>query len=180
LINLVTGLMLFSTCVTAQEHAHIEVDVQSLTLKVWSADNQLLKQFNNIAIGSGGFALVHYQGDETTPLGDYHVLWINHKSPFSSFIGLDYPTPKHVDTAWKAKKLSEYERNVLLQASKNQRRQPTNTALGGAIGIHGIGKGNRYIHEHYNWTNGCVALTNEQLHELLQWVTVGMRVQIHK
>ena len=53
-----------------------------------------------------------------------------------------------------------------------------NTPLGGMIGIHGIGDGDRGVHRDFNWTNGCVALTNEEIDELLRWVKIGTPVEI--
>jgi hypothetical protein len=55
---------------------------------------------------------------------------------------------------------------------------PQNTPLGGFIGIHGIGIGDPKIHALFNWTEGCIALTNEQVDELAQWVHVGTPVTI--
>jgi lipoprotein-anchoring transpeptidase ErfK/SrfK len=55
---------------------------------------------------------------------------------------------------------------------------PQHTPLGGYIGIHGIGNGDTQIHETVNWTNGCVALTNQQIDDLETWVYIGMRVAI--
>ena len=46
------------------------------------------------------------------------------------------------------------------------------------IGIHGIGDGDRGVHRDFNWTNGCVALTNEEIDELLRWVKIGTPVEI--
>jgi len=34
------------------------------------------------------------------------------------------------------------------------------------------------VHQQYNWTNGCVALTNAQLDQLLQWAQTGTSVEI--
>jgi len=50
--------------------------------------------------------------------------------------------------------------------------------LGGGIGIHGIGRGDLDIHRQYNWTNGCVALDNDQITDLARWIGVGTRVVI--
>lgn len=34
------------------------------------------------------------------------------------------------------------------------------------------------MHREYNWTNGCVALTNEEIDRLVEWVDVGTLVEI--
>ena len=55
---------------------------------------------------------------------------------------------------------------------------PQDTPLGGQIGIHGIGNGDQDIHHNYNWTNGCIALTNEQIDQLGKWIKPGVLVNI--
>jgi lipoprotein-anchoring transpeptidase ErfK/SrfK len=34
------------------------------------------------------------------------------------------------------------------------------------------------VHELLNWTDGCVAVTNQQIRQLARWVDVGTRVII--
>jgi lipoprotein-anchoring transpeptidase ErfK/SrfK len=63
-------------------------------------------------------------------------------------------------------------------AVRHGRLPPQNTPLGGNLGIHGIGSGDSQIHSAYNWTEGCVALTNTQMDKLLQFVSLGTKVVI--
>jgi len=157
----------------------IEVNTTEMSLTVWSG-NKALQHFRHISTGSGGVSNVHYQGDESTPVGEYTVLWINRDSPFDTFIALNYPTRQHANIALQAGKLSLDQYQQIAQASRLQQRPPFNTPLGGRIGIHGIGLGDPRIHEVANWTNGCVALTNEEVRELLRWVHIGTHVSIHR
>jgi lipoprotein-anchoring transpeptidase ErfK/SrfK len=46
------------------------------------------------------------------------------------------------------------------------------------IGIHGLGNGDPLIHEEFNWTDGCIALTNEEVDELASWIHLGTRVEV--
>jgi lipoprotein-anchoring transpeptidase ErfK/SrfK len=55
---------------------------------------------------------------------------------------------------------------------------PQHTPLGGYIGIHGVGSGDPEVHRAYNWTNGCVALTNAQIDILAEWARAGTPVEI--
>jgi hypothetical protein len=55
---------------------------------------------------------------------------------------------------------------------------PQDTPLGGHIGIHGIGSGDPLIHEAFNWTKGCIALTNKQIEQLVSLVPLGTKVII--
>ena len=66
----------------------------------------------------------------------------------------------------------------ITQALASGRLPPQNTVLGGNLGIHGIGKGDKSIHEQFNWTNGCIALTNEQIETLSNWVKIGTLIEI--
>ena len=74
--------------------------------------------------------------------------------------------------------ITEAQWQAIRRASAANRRPPQDTALGGYIGIHGTGDGDLRIHSEYNWTNGCIALTNEQIDRLLDWVRVGTPVEI--
>ncbi len=67
---------------------------------------------------------------------------------------------------------------AILRAFQEQAIPPQETPLGGYIGIHGIGRGDPAIHQKFNWTQGCIALTNRQIDDLSKWVHVGMRVVI--
>ena len=73
----------------------------------------------------------------------------------------------------------EFDR--IISALRINALPPQNTALGGAIGIHGIGPETPeklHIHEHLNWTEGCIALRNNEIHELRPYVGIGTRVVI--
>jgi L,D-peptidoglycan transpeptidase YkuD (ErfK/YbiS/YcfS/YnhG family) len=50
--------------------------------------------------------------------------------------------------------------------------------LGGQIGIHGLGSGDIKVHEVFDWTHGCIALTNSQIDHLSQLVDTGTVVKI--
>jgi L,D-peptidoglycan transpeptidase YkuD (ErfK/YbiS/YcfS/YnhG family) len=38
--------------------------------------------------------------------------------------------------------------------------------------------GDEKIHGRFNWTEGCIAVTNEQIDELAQWVGIGTLVSV--
>jgi len=154
------------------------VDTQALTLTVLSAENQALARFNNISIGSGGAAEIHRRGDETTPRGVFHVSWIDRHSRYGTFYGFDYPSEHIARRAYSEGIISRAEFDAIIKALEHHRLPPQNTPLGGRLGIHGIGRGDPRIHEAFNWTNGCVALTNTQIRQLSRWVDLGTRVVI--
>ena len=55
---------------------------------------------------------------------------------------------------------------------------PQNTDLGGQIGIHGLGSGSLSVHEVFDRTHGCIALRNDQIDRLSQYVEKGMLVTV--
>jgi murein L,D-transpeptidase YafK len=155
-----------------------EVDTAARTLTVYAADGRRLARYGNISVGSGGVAAVHYRGDHTTPLGNFRIVQIRPSRSFDTFYLLDYPTAEDAAEALGGGRLTAEGHEAIAAAAREGRLPPQDTALGGAIGIHGIGRGSPKIHRMYNWTDGCVALTNEQLRDFARHAVVGMRVII--
>jgi murein L,D-transpeptidase YafK len=153
------------------------VDTQKLQLEVKRGE-KTLAVLPNIAIGRNGAGFKNRRGDDITPLGEYKIGWINDKSPFHTFYGLTYPSVENAKEAFAKKLISENEYNAIIYAHEHQQIPPQNTALGGQVGLHGLGRGDEKIHRLMNWTHGCVALTNSQLQQLDAWVVEGMRVKI--
>jgi len=153
------------------------VDTHSRTLSVYTA-GKILRQFKNISIGRGGAASERHKGDGKTPLGTFHIMWLNMKSHYHIFLGLDYPNLDHAAKAYRKKQLKSKEFESIQKAIFTNEIPPQDTPLGGYIGIHGVGQGNLAIHGRFNWTNGCIALTNEQIEQLVQMIPVGTEVII--
>jgi murein L,D-transpeptidase YafK len=153
------------------------IDTRKESLVVMG-QNGPLEKFENIALGVRGAGIKHRRGDEITPLGSFKVGWISQESRFHRFIGLNYPNLEYASLAYYDGRIDKATYQAIGNALREGKRPPQQTALGGYLGIHGIGAGDPYIHENINWTNGCVALTNQQIKRLLAWVKVGMRVEI--
>src|SRR5574338_721867 len=149
------------------------VDTAALTLTVYAADGQRLARYTNIAIGSGGAAAVHYHGDDTTPLGNYRIVHIRPSRSFDTFYLLDYPRAEHADEAVRSGRLTADSSDAIIAAARAGDLPPQDTALGGAVGIHGVGRGSMKIHQTINWTDGCIALANGQLQDFARHATVG-------
>lgn len=137
-----------------------------------------LKRFRNIALGSGGPAPLHMAGDATTPLGEFRIMHINTSSRFHIFLGLNYPTRSHMARAHAAGLVDAITHEAFLDVLDSRKVPPQDSPLGGHIGIHGIGEGDPTIHARFDWTRGCIALTNEQIEQLSRMVKVGTRVFI--
>ena len=93
-------------------------------------------------------------------------------------MAIDYPNLDHTQRAFADKRIDPLEYEVLLDALRHGAPPPQNTSLGGHLGIHGLGAGDAKVHASYNWTKGCIAVTNDQLEELAGYVRVGTAVKI--
>ena len=156
----------------------LDIDTNSQTLRVMDGD-ELRLHFENIAIGRYGTTRDKRRGDNKTPLGQFTIAWVKHSARYHLFFGLDYPTLEYAYRGYREGEISEDAWQAFREAFKARRPPPQTTPLGGAIGIHGIGAGDLRFHEYFNWTNGCVALTNEQIDSLSEWVSIGTPVTIH-
>ncbi|MGC4035083.1 MAG: L,D-transpeptidase [Chitinophagaceae bacterium] len=106
------------------------------------------------------------EGDRKTPEGTFKLISKKTHPKWDRFMMLDYPTKESYDKF-------------------NQRKQsgeiPKSATIGGGVGIHGT-----WPHEDYqvdkfkNWTNGCIALKNEDVEDLYSYVPVGTKVIIRK
>lgn len=159
------------------EEVWLLVDTANLTLNVMQGGS-LLQKYDNIAIGSNGPTLAKEVRDETTPLGEFRISGFNPRSRYHLFMALDYPTMEHARRALADGRLSPEEFVEVNNAWLAEEPPPQTTRLGGYLGIHGIGEGSEEIHGIVNWTDGCIAVTNDQIEELARWVVVGTRVSV--
>lgn len=173
---LLLAVLLFAGQVAAGG-AQIIVDTLEGTLTVVSEEG-VLGTFRDIAIGRYGVTLDKQRGDNRTPLGRFTIGWISESTNYYRFLGLNYPDLETASRAFYVGRISKEEWLDIRRALKEGRRPPQNTPLGGLIGIHGLGEGDIEVHRAYNWTNGCVALTNEEIDQLLEWVDIGTVVEI--
>jgi murein L,D-transpeptidase YafK len=153
------------------------IDTDRLTLQVMEAGQAQLT-LQNIAIGRFGTSVDKRRADNTTPLGRYRITKIETDSAFHRFIGLDYPGIEQAETAYREGAIGQRAHQAILRAHREGLAPPQDTALGGHIGIHGLGQGDARWHETLNWTRGCIALTNDQIDTLMSWVRAGMMVEI--
>ena len=177
--QLLTGVLLLLS-VVAPLHAdniHILVDTDSRVLQVLRG-TRVVASFEGVAIGRYGKSYFRRKGDNRTPLGKFRIGWITSNTRYHLFLGLTFPDLEAADRALQEGGIDEAQWQAIRRASVAGKTPPQNTPLGGNIGIHGVGKGDVEVHEQYNWTNGCVALTNAQIDQLVRWVKVGTPVEI--
>ncbi|MCH4813493.1 L,D-transpeptidase family protein [Vreelandella neptunia] len=153
------------------------VDDQEATLSVFRG-NDLLERFGPISLGRAGAKTQRVRGDNVTPMGEFRINRFNYESQWRTFMGIDFPTPAHARMALEKGIYSQTDYEDYFDYYRRNGHPPQNTALGGAIGIHGLGSADPDIHGRYHWTQGCVAVTNEQIDRLAELVGVGTRVVI--
>ena len=173
----VIWILLTSLVIAGQDTIRILIDTKALTLKVMQGDQETLT-LSNIAIGRYGTDSDRRRGDNKTPLGHFTIAWITDDTPYYRFFGFRYPSKEYAERAFRAGHLDKTSWDEIRWAFSSGRLPPQDTVLGGNLGIHGTGGGDIYVHEQYNWTNGCVALTNDQIDRLTGWVRIGTPVEI--
>ncbi len=171
------GLAPASKAIAQSLDVWLLIDTRTLTLSVMEDESTLLS-YENIAIGSNGPTREKRVGDEKTPLGEFKIDGIRTSNHFHLFLSINYPNMERARRGLKNGAISSEEYHAVSEAWRKGDTPPQNTSLGGHLGIHGIGAGSLEIHHNVNWTDGCIAVTNEQVEELAGWVRVGTRVSI--
>ena len=106
------------------------------------------------------------EGDRKTPEGIYHIASKRPHEKWDKMMLIDFPTQADIE------KFNERKMKGLI---------PKNAKIGGGIAIHGTWPHDDMAVDLYqNWTNGCIALKNEDVDELYDMVTIGTKVTIEK
>ena len=141
---------------------------------------EVVKKYH-IATGKGGKGTKRRRGDSKTPIGNYRISNFKQSSRFHYFIQLDYPNLVDAWYGYKNQTIDAADFKRIATAYKKREAPPQDTELGGFIGIHGLGKTDEKkltIHQELNWTEGCIALTNEEINDLRNFIDVGTPVII--
>jgi murein L,D-transpeptidase YafK len=153
------------------------VDDREASLTVYRG-SAILERFAPISLGRGGARAERRRGDNATPLGEFRVNRFNRESDWHIFIGIDYPTATHARMALESGVYSQQDYDDFFAYYRRHGYPPQDTVLGGFIGLHGVGKGDQDIHRRFHWTQGCVAMTDEQVERLDGLIGIGTRVVI--
>ena len=113
------------------------------------------------------------EGDGRTPEGEFYVFTKNPKSRFRLSLGLSYPAPDDAERGFSGGLITRDERAEILKAAREQGMPPQKTRLGGEIYIHGGGTAD-------DWTDGCIALDNDEMTELFEAIPVGTPVSVKR
>lgn len=132
------------------------VDKSKRTLQLLSND-QVVKSYH-IALGDSPVGHKQQQGDQRTPTGVYTLDYKNEKSKFYRSIHVSYP-------------------NAADRASAKKR----GINPGGDIMIHGQMNGFGHLaalNQQRDWTDGCIAVTDSEMDEIMAVVDLGIPIEI--
>lgn len=124
-----------------------------------------------VALGSEPVGDKETEGDGRTPEGDFYIFTKNPESRFYLSLGISYPNEEDAERGLREGLITREEHEEILRAVSEKKMPPQKTKLGGEIYIHGHGN-------LLDWTEGCVALTNEEMKELYDSIPVGTPVRI--
>lgn len=175
--NCLLSLSLMPAAGFADPDVWLLIDTQSRNLEIKKGD-QTLDVLEHVVIGRRGAGQKQHRGDDITPLGNYRIGWINEDSQFRKFFGLTYPSTEQAQQALIKGQIDTQTFEKISTAHTIGSIPPQNTSLGGQIGIHGLGGGSLKIHQMFDWTHGCIALTNQQIDRLSQWIEKGTQVTV--
>jgi murein L,D-transpeptidase YafK len=152
-------LALILTIISFSVFAKIDlVKVDKSENKMYLTENgQIIKEYH-VAFGGSPKGHKQREGDQKTPEGIYTLDYKKEDSSFYRAMHVSYPNP--IDLAY---------------AQKN------GFSAGGFIMVHGQKNGLGWlssITQQFNWTDGCIALTNKEMDEFMSLVKVGTKIQI--
>ena len=133
---------------------HILVDKSDRTLTLYNG-GKVLKTYTELQFGAAPIGHKQFEGDERTPEGRYIIDTRNPNSAYHLSLRVSYPNPR--DRAYAAAR----------------GRSP-----GGDIFLHGQPNGLPAGRVPGDWTDGCIALSNEEIEELWVGVPDGTTIDI--
>ncbi|OPY05068.1 MAG: L,D-transpeptidase catalytic domain [Syntrophaceae bacterium PtaB.Bin038] len=134
----------------------IVIEKSRRTLTLFRQDREI-KSYR-VALGRDPVGPKVQQGDNKTPEGVYFVDYKVRNSIYHRALHLSYPNPDDVERA-----------------------RALGVSPGGSIMIHGMKEDKLWMGDVqylFNWTNGCIALTNREMEELWDLVSVWTPVEI--
>jgi hypothetical protein len=111
------------------------------------------------------------EGDMRTPSGQFYVCTRNDKSVAYLALGLSYPGVEDANRGFEQGIITQEQRDEIINANLNGQQPPWETALGGAIMIHGCRVPD-------GTTHGCVAVDNDVMDVLWSYCNLGVPVTI--
>lgn len=157
----------------------IIVDRQNYTLGIYE-DSVLIKNYR-VSFGKSVHTPKTRAGDKSTPVGTYKICKIFKTHKYHKFFQINYPNLEDGANALRKGWISQKEFNDIKFQFYYEGCTRYHNLLGGNIGIHGIGELNYIIKNLpfvYNWTNGSIAMSDENIDEIYTVVREGTEVVI--
>ncbi len=154
---LISLLLMFSALSSAAETADLVVVNKSDKRLYLYKNRQILASFS-VVFGASPHGHKQQEGDERTPEGRYILDFKKSASGYYKSIHISYPNAQDIASA--------------------KRR---GVAPGGFVMIHGQRNGFGWasvLTQRFNWTNGCIALSNEDMESVWKTVEVGTPIEI--
>jgi hypothetical protein len=169
-----TGLPLREACRSAgvrypPPRPSVQVRKSERTLNLYSGET-LVKAYR-VGLGPDPVGHKAREGDGRTPEGKLYVCTRLKQSRYHRFMGLSYPTPADAARGLESGVITAAEKRSIEEAHQRRRQPLWNTALGGAVGLHGRGGGS-------DWTLGCVAVEDAEIEELFEVLPLGTPVNV--
>jgi murein L,D-transpeptidase YafK len=120
-------------------------------------DGKVFRDYQ-IALGKDPQGAKLFEGDNRTPEGEYCLDWRNSNSAFYKSIHISYPNADDIAFA-----------------------RVVGENAGGGIMIHGLPENPEYpdwTYVEFDWTDGCIAVSNEDMDEIWESVEEGTPIQI--
>ena len=155
------------------------IERETYTLSLYE-DTIFVKSYR-VSFGRNVHRVKTKAGDEATPVGEYKICSIDTGHEFHVFFRLNYPNLEDGTNALRKGWITQKEFNELKFEFYYEGCTKFNKMLGGNIGIHGIGRLNFIVKNLpfvFNWTDGSIAMSDEDIDELLRVVKVGTKVVI--
>lgn len=134
------------------------VKVDKSESRMYLLDGEKVVKEYHVAFGANPKGHKQQEGDEKTPEGSYTLDYKKEDSSFYRAMHISYPNEQDKTNAEKL-----------------------GVSPGGFIMVHGQRNWLGWlssITQKYNWTNGCIALTNSEMDEFMDLVNVGTTIQI--
>lgn len=155
--------------ITELENPRLVVKKSARTLEVY--DGEKLVKTIKVVLGFSPIGEKETEGDGRTPEGEFYVFTKNPESRFHVSLGLSYPALEDAKRGLKQKLISQDEHDSIVKSHGEKSMPLQKTKLGGEIYIHGGGTNS-------DWTDGCVAMENEEMTELFSMIPIGTKVII--
>jgi len=158
---------------------NILVDKRNYTLNLYE-DTVLVKSYR-VSLGRNILRAEKTADDEATPVGEYKICSIDTSHRYNKFFQLNYPNLSNATEALRKGWITQKVFDQIKFEFYYEGCTKYNKVLGGNIGIQGLGRLN-YIFKNlpfvYNWTNGSIAMSNEDIDELYSVIKIGTKVVI--